>query len=90
MNAIGLASYIGLTCWTRTDLPIRFAALRYRPMPDTRGQLAPLGKTDAEIETWLALESAGARLAALAQLHALEGGERRLEEPAGITAPSRE
>ena len=38
-------------------------------MPDTRVQLARLGMTDAEIEAWLALERAGACIAALPQMH---------------------
>jgi hypothetical protein len=38
-------------------------------MPDTRARLIRLGMTDSEIEAWLALERAGARVAALPQLY---------------------
>jgi hypothetical protein len=38
-------------------------------MPVTRARLAQLGMTDPEIEAWLALARAGARIAALPQLH---------------------
>jgi hypothetical protein len=44
-------------------------------MPGTRAQLARLGMTDAEIEAWLALESAGERIAALPELHPMAGHE---------------
>src|SRR5918999_5872985 len=38
-------------------------------MPEMRARLTRLGMTDAEIEAWHALERAGARIAALPQLH---------------------
>lgn len=38
-------------------------------MPATRGRLAALGMTGAEIELWLALEDVGKKLAALPELH---------------------
>jgi hypothetical protein len=54
-------------------------------MPVPRARLTKLGMTEPEIEAWLALERAGARIAALPQLHPMAEHEaahalRRIED----------